>query len=109
LKTPSSSSQPPTDRAPDIEPFAGADMWLGVLERVRGVVAKLGVIAREGFCDREGVLKVLDSTGGWKREDEYVVEFEEVIGDQGREDAMDTRDKLLLCGVAIGGTGGMSS
>lgn len=49
LKRPSSSSQPPTDFAPEIDLIlAGAGMWLGVLGLVRGVAIRLGVIAREG-------------------------------------------------------------
>lgn len=50
FKAPSSSSQPPTDRTPEIERkvLAGVGIWLGVLGRVRGVVARPGVIAREG-------------------------------------------------------------
>lgn len=89
--------------------LAGAGIWLGVLGRVRGVVVRLGVIALDGVCDREGVLSVVCVTDGWKCEDEYVVEFEEVIGDHGREDAIETLDKLLRDGVPIVGTGGISS
>jgi len=37
------------------------------------------------------------------------VETEEVIGDQGREEAIEALEILLRCGVPIGGTGGMAS
>jgi len=37
------------------------------------------------------------------------VEFDEVIGDQGRDDAIETLERLLLDGVPMEGTGGISS
>jgi hypothetical protein len=109
LKTASSSSHPPTDRAPDIDLkfLAGAGIWLGVFGRVRGVVAIPGVMAREGVWAREGVLRV--GIGWAKWDEECVVEFDEVIGDQGRDDAIETLERLLLEGVPMAGTGGISS
>ena len=111
VNIPSSSSQPPTERAPEIDRkgLAGVGMWLGVFGRVRGVAERLGVIARDGVCDLDGVLKVCDITGGWKKEDDCVVELEDMTGDQGRDEAMETLDRLRLDGVASGGTGGTSS
>lgn len=54
-----------------------------------------GVIAREGVWAREGVLRVGIGMGGWKWDDDWVVEPEEVIGDHGREDAIEALERLL--------------
>ena len=60
------------------------------------MVLRPGVIAREGVCAREGVLKVGIGIGGWKWDDECVVEPEEVIGDHGLDDAIEALEILLL-------------
>ena len=59
------------------------------------MVLRPGVIAREGVWAREGVLKVEIGMRGWKWDDDCVVEPEEVIGDHGREDAIEALERLL--------------
>jgi hypothetical protein len=59
------------------------------------VVLRPGVIAREGVWAREGVLRVGIGIDGWKWDDDCVVEPEEVIGDHGRDDAIEALEKLL--------------
>ena len=59
------------------------------------MVLSPGVIAREGVWAREGVLRVGIGMGGWKWYDDCVVEPEEVIGDHGREDAIEALERLL--------------
>lgn len=83
------------ERETDRKDLEGVGIWLGVLARVRGVVLKLGVMAREGVCAREGVLRVKIGMGGWNRDDDCVVETEEVIGDHGRDDATEALETLL--------------
>lgn len=60
---------------------------------------------REGVWARDGGRKV--GSGGW--EEDWVVDPEEVSGDQGREEVIDVREILRLYGVPRGGTGGTSS
>ena len=67
-------------------------MWLGVLGRGRGVELIAGVTAREGVCEREGGRK---DEKGLCCED-CVVEIDEVMGDQGRDEAIDTLERLRL-------------
>jgi len=72
-------------------------------------VAFPGVMAREGVWAREGVLRAGTGIGWVKWDEDCVVEFDEVTGDQGRDDAIETLEKLLLEGVPMVGTGGISS
>ena len=69
-----------------------------------------GVTAREADCALDGVFKTVnEGVGRWNWEEECVVEYDEVIGDHGREEAIDALDKLLRYGVVSRGTGGISS
>jgi len=59
------------------------------------VVLRLGVLAREGVWAREGVLRAGIGMGGCNCDDECVVEPEEVIGDHGRDEAIEALERLL--------------
>ena len=56
---------------------------------------RLGVLTREGVWAREGVLRVGTDTAGWNWDDDCVVEPDEVIGDHGRDDAIEALERLL--------------
>ena len=59
------------------------------------MVLRLGVIAREGVWAREGVLRLMTGMCGWNWDDDCAVETEEVIGDHGRDEAIEALDRLL--------------
>ena len=73
----------------------GNGMWLGVLDLDRGV-AGMGMWLEDGVRAREGGRKEGRGRGGAL--DDWELETEEETGDQGRDEAMEVRERLLLYG-----------
>lgn len=76
-------------------PRDGCGIWLVVLPRDRGV-AGIGMWLEDGVRAREGGRK--EGTGRGGALDDWELETEDEMGDHGREDAMEVRERLRLYG-----------